>query len=182
MKRREYDGHLANRRGLAELLSLGNKRLQIARGDMTYRDANQAREYFSRALQFLSNDPKASLKQVARTCHKLAETSIRLSMLVRARAKQKDFAFEAQQYGEASLANLKRLGDECMIAQVEFLLVCITAWQMYLRSRDEGPDDAVYHDVQAQLENSLKKLRRFEALNIQHFQKQRDVYLAYLQG
>jgi hypothetical protein len=102
-------------------------------------------------------------------------------MLVHASERQNSHATEAQQYGETSLTNLKRCGDECMVAQVEFLLVCIVAWRMYLKSKVDGPDDAVYYDVQARMENSLNKLRKFEELRIENFQKRRDVYLAYLQ-
>jgi hypothetical protein len=154
----------------------------MSRGSLTYSDAYQARSYFSRALQYLSNDPQASLKQVARTCHKLAETSLRLSMLAQVAEKQNNFAIEAQEYGETSLINLNHSGDECMVAQVEFLLVCIAAWQMHLRSKVDGPDADFYHDMQARMENSLNKLRKFKELRMEHFQKQRDVYLGYLQG
>jgi hypothetical protein len=148
---------------------------------VTYRDASQARDYFWRALQYLSNDPQASVKQVARICHKLAETLLRMSILVRTAEKQSSHANEAEQYCDTSITNLKDSGDECMVAQVEFLLVCITAWRMYLGSRYDGPDEAIYHDVEARMENSLDKLRRFKELNMEAFVKQRNFYLAYLQ-
>ena len=148
---------------------------------MTYTDACQARDYFWRALQHLSDDSHASLKQVARICHKLAETLLRMSVLARTAEKQMSHAKEAEQHGGTSIANLKDSGDECMVAQVEFLLVCITAWTMYLRSKNDGLDEAVYHDMEARMENSLHRLRQFEQLGMNAFAKQRDYYLAYLQ-
>jgi hypothetical protein len=167
---------------IAELMNLGTQKIRIPRDRMTYKDACQARDYFLRALQHLRHDPQTSLKQVARTCHRLAESLFRMSILARKPEKQVAHAREAEEYGETSIINLKDCGDECMVAQVEFLLVCITAWRVYLRSRDDGFDEAVYHDVQARMENSLNKLRRYEELKVEAFERQRDFYLGYFRS
>ncbi|KAF2682694.1 hypothetical protein K458DRAFT_390614 [Lentithecium fluviatile CBS 122367] len=167
---------------IAELIDLGNSQLKISSDRRTRNSLEKAFHYFSKTLFYLKNDPKASPKQVSRVCQKLMETEIGLSMITQNSTKRKKHAHQAREYGEVALENVTKCADECMVAQMEFLLACVTAWEMYLQSEVDGQDHQVTENVQVLLETRLNRLRRFQELKIEFYEEQMKTYLGYLQA
>ncbi|KAH8727730.1 acyl transferase/acyl hydrolase/lysophospholipase [Phaeosphaeriaceae sp. PMI808] len=167
---------------IAELLSLGNKNLKTPSAQLTTNHLLHARHYFSKALHFLSNDPSTPPKQVARVCQKLLETMLRLSQMTRSLSERKEHAEKAQEYGEAALENVEKCGDDCMVAQVEFLLACVTAWKVYLRIKSGEDRIAARDGVRVLMDTRLAKLREFSNVSIEWYEGQAKLYLGYLDG
>jgi hypothetical protein len=166
----------------AELINLGNVQLKISLDRRTKMNLDKAFDYFSKAIFYLKNDPKTSPKQVSRICQKLMETQIGLSMMASTSTRRKGHAQQAREYGEVALENVTKCRDECMVAQMDFLLACITAWEMYLQSEIDGRDHQVIETVQVLLETRLNRLRGFKELKIKFYEEQMKTYLGYLQG
>jgi hypothetical protein len=165
---------------LAELVSLGNTNLKTPSTQLTTTHLLRARHYFSKALHYLSNDPSTLPKQVSRVCQKLMETLLLLSQLTRALPERKDHAEQAQEYGEAALENVVQCGDYCMIAQVEFMLACVTAWKVYLRIKNGEDGAAGSEGVRVLMEKRLSNLRAFPKVQIGWYEEQAKTYMGYL--
>jgi hypothetical protein len=164
----------------AELIELGNAQLKISSDRRTKKNLENALEYFSKAILYLKNDPKASPKQVSRICQKLMETQIGLSMITPNPTRRKEHARNARENGEVALENVRKCRDECMVAQMEFSLACVTAWEVHLQP--DGQDRQVKENVQVLLEIRLNRLRRFKELEIGFYEEQMKTYLNYLQA
>jgi hypothetical protein len=169
---------------ITELISLGNSQLKISPDRITVENLKQARHYFSKALHFLKNQshPAASPKQVSRVCQKLMETSLGLSMRTHG-TERKEHADQAHKYGEAALDNGVRSGDECMIAQLQFLLLCVTAWKMYSQARVSGNDPRSHpgiERVELLMAERLNELSKFQNLDMEVYEAQARKYLGYL--
>jgi hypothetical protein len=169
---------------IAEMISLGNARLKISPDRITVENLKEARHYFSKALHYLKNqsNPPPSPKQVSRVCQKLMETSLGLSMRTHG-TERKEHADQAHKYGEAALDNVLRSQDECMTAQVQFLLTCVTIWRMYSQARVSGNDPRSHpgiERVEVLMTERLDDLRRFTNLDMEVYEAQARKYLGYL--
>ena len=170
---------------LAELISLGNAQLKIPTARITQKNLLQARHYFSKALHYLHNDPSTAPKQVARVCQKLLEAALGLSQISRAPEERKEHADQAKKYGETALENVVKSGDECMAAQVEFLLACVTAWKVYLLLKSHGSEQGGNVDtesVQTLLLKRKEKLQEYPQLDAAWYEEQARTYTRYLTG
>lgn len=170
---------------LAELINLGNAELKTPAARITQKNLLQARHYFSKALHHLEADPSTSPKQVARVCQKLLEASLGLSQIVRVPEERKEHAEKAQKYGETALENVVKCKDECMAAQVEFLLACVTAWKVYLQTKDVAinPDRSVEVDnTQLLLMRRMEALRGYPKLDMSWYEGQVRTYVGYMAG
>ncbi|KAH7378467.1 hypothetical protein DE146DRAFT_749720 [Phaeosphaeria sp. MPI-PUGE-AT-0046c] len=165
---------------IAELISLGNTNLKTPSSLITTAHLLRARHYFSKALHFLRNNPSTSPKQVSRVCQKLTETLLLLSQMTRPLAERKDHADQAQSYGEAALENVVKAGDPCMVAQVEFLLACVTAWKVYLRMKSGEETASGREGVRMLMERRLDMLSGYGNLQIDWYEEQAKTYLGYL--
>ncbi|KAF2706977.1 FabD/lysophospholipase-like protein [Pleomassaria siparia CBS 279.74] len=168
---------------IAELITLGNSHLKVPPDRITVDNFKQARHYFTKALHYLKGDASSSLKQVSRLCHKLMETSLGLSMRARDGTERKVYANQAREYGETALNNVRRVQDQCMAAQVEFLLTCVGVWQMYLQARTGGlepRDHPGRGDVEIEMTERLQVLARFGNLDMEAYEAQAQKYLGYV--
>ncbi|KAF2501496.1 FabD/lysophospholipase-like protein [Lophium mytilinum] len=168
---------------IAELINLGNSNLKVSPDRITIDHLKQARHYFSKALHYLENNPASSPKQVSRVCQRLMETSIGLSMKVRDAAERKRHANQAHEYGKAALDNVLRCQDICMIAQVQFLLACVSVWKVYLEARTSGVEPKSHPErdnVEVLVVERLEELRRFQNLDMEAYEAQARKYLSYL--
>jgi hypothetical protein len=169
----------------AELISLGNAQLKIPPSRITQKNLLRACHYFSKALYYLRNNPTTTPKQVARVCQKLLEATLGLSQIARATEERIEHADQAQKYGEIALENVVKCGDECMAAQVEFFLACVTAWKVYLHVRDDvsGSDSSADSEsAQMLLVNRMEKLKEYPALDVGWYKEQVRTYIRYLTG
>lgn len=71
-------------------------------------------------------------------------------------------------------------GDECMVAQVEFMLACVTAWKVYLGSKSGEESAAGREGVRLLMRKRLSNLRLFPMLHIEEYEVQAKTYLGYL--
>ncbi|KAH3962123.1 hypothetical protein HBI25_217790 [Parastagonospora nodorum] len=166
---------------IVELIALGNSNLKTPSSLLSTAHLLRARHYFSKALHFLRNDPSTSNKQVSRVCQKLMETMLLLSQISRPVAERKEHADQAQGYGEVALENVMKCGDECMVAQVEFMLACVTAWKVYLRMKGGEEGAGGREGVRVLMESRLGGLRAFPKLQMEHYEGQAKTYLGYLE-
>jgi hypothetical protein len=167
----------------AELIDRGNDHLRDPAPHMKRRNLLQARSDFSKALYYLQNDPSTTPKQVARICQKLFEATLGLSQVARIHEDRKEYAHQAQQYGEGALANAVKSGDVCIAAQAEFLLAIITAWKIYLQLKSEGVDVNISmerENVEILLLQRLHQLRQFPNVDIGKYEAQAKTFTGYL--
>jgi hypothetical protein len=109
------------------------------------------------------------------------ETLLLLSQMARPLPERKDHAEQAQGYGEAALENVVQCADYCMIAQVEFMLACVTAWKVYLRMKSGEDEAAGREGVRVLMEKRLDSLKAFPKVQIGWYEEQARTYLGYLQ-
>jgi hypothetical protein len=106
-----------------------------------------------------------------------------LSIAARDPREQKTACDQARNYGEAALDNVLSSGDACMVAQVEFLIACVSTWKMFLQSRMSGTDIRS-HPRRTAMENEMEErlggLRRFPNLDMEGYEAQAAKYLGYL--
>jgi hypothetical protein len=143
----------------------------------------EARHCFTKALHYLRNDPSTSPRQVSLVCQKLVDTSIMLSMNTRDQTLKKQHADLAREYGEAALDNEVRLGDECAVAQVQFMLSYVSVWKVCLQARSSGMEPRSHperYEAEARLQEMLRELRRFPNLDMEAYEKQAQKYMGYL--
>jgi hypothetical protein len=108
------------------------------------------------------------------------ETELLLSQISRPLAERKEHADQAQEYGEAALENVMTCGDACMVAQVEFMLACVTAWKVYLRTRSGEEGAAGREGIRVLMEMRLSTLKEYRKLQIEYYEEQARTYLGYL--
>jgi hypothetical protein len=167
------------------LISLGNAQLKVPPSRITKKNLIDACQYFAKSLYYLRNNPTTTPKQVARVCQKLLEATLGLSQKARTTEKRMEYANQAQKYGEVALENVVNCGDECMAAQVEFFLACVTAWKVYLNIRehaaasDDSPDS---ERAQLLLFNRMEKLKEYPTLDAGWYERQVRTYVGYLTG
>lgn len=109
------------------------------------------------------------------------ESSLGLSKKARDMSERKKLADEAREYGEAALENVVMSGDKCMVAQVEFLLACVTAWKVYLQARGSGVEPGDWQGregVEVLMQRRLNGLRVFGNLDMERYEEQAEMYLA----
>ena len=150
----------------------------IARDDLV-----KAHQNFSKALEYLKNDPSTSPKQVSRLCQKLMETSIRRSMIARNIDERKRHADQSSEYAEKALDNARKCEDDCMVSQAEFMIACVGAWRVYVAarmSRVEPSGHPKREGAEVLLEQRLEELRRFPHLDMDAYEAQARKYLGYL--
>jgi hypothetical protein len=136
-------------------------------------------------LHYLQQDPATSPKQVARVCQKLLETELGLSQVSRAHEERVEYACQAQKYGEVALENVMKSGDDCMAAQVEFLLACTTVWKVYLQIKAGGSGTKERDEVeiaQLLLLQKMERLRAYPKLEMEYYEGQVRTYAGYLAG
>lgn len=109
------------------------------------------------------------------------ETMLLLSQISRPLAERKEHADQAQGYGEVALENVMKCGDECMVAQVEFMLACVTAWKVYLRMKGGEEGAGGREGVRVLMESRLAGLRAFPKLQMEYYEGQARTYLGYLE-
>ncbi|KAF2201423.1 hypothetical protein GQ43DRAFT_440599 [Delitschia confertaspora ATCC 74209] len=145
---------------------------------------SKALHYFSKALYYLKQDPSTSSKQYSRLYQKLMDTSLRLSMLCHSSpSERKEYADQAKEYGEAALINAMRVGDECMVAQIQFHLACASVWKVYLAARRAGVEPRAFparEEVEVHVVERLGVLQRFGNLEMGWFEEQAEKFLGYL--
>jgi len=167
----------------AELIRLGNTSLKLSPDRIARHDVVKAHQNFSKALEYLKADPSTPPKQVSRLCHKLMETSIRLSMTTRESAERKQHADQAREYAEKALDNARLCEDDCMVAQAEFMLACVGAWKVYVAakmSRVEPSSHPKREAAEVLLEQRLEELRLFSHLDMETYEAQARKYSGYL--
>lgn len=180
-QRPSHSSPRATQSEIAELLRLGNAQLRASR--VTKNTLLQARHYFSKVLYYLREDPSASPKQVSRVCQKLLETFLGLSMMTSDKSERKEYADQARRYGEAALDNVLRVQDECMAAQVEFMLANVDVWKIYLQACAGGVEPGRHpkrREMEELVEERLGNLRRFGNLDMNSYENQARKYLSYL--
>jgi hypothetical protein len=111
-------------------------------------------------------------------CQKLMETLLALSRAARDAGARAEYAERAREYGEIALRNVEGRGDECMVAQVRFLLACAEAWAICVRG-DEGDEGGVERAGEV-LGERLGVLRRFGELDFRRYEEQAERYRGYL--
>jgi hypothetical protein len=94
--------------------------------------------------------------------------------------ERREHADQAQNYGEVALENVVKAGDACMVAQVEFLLACVTAWKVYLRMKGGEDGSAGREGVRVLMGTRLENLRRFPNVRVDWYEEQTRTYLGYL--
>jgi hypothetical protein len=150
------------------------------------RDLINAHQNFSQALEYLQYDPFTPPKQVSRLCQKLMETSIRLSMVSHEIAEKRQYADKARDYAESSLSNAQRSGDECIIAQAEFMMACVQVLRVYVATKENRLDSSTLYArrevAEVQLEQRLMGLRRFAHLDMEVYEGQANQYMAYIRS
>lgn len=101
--------------------------------------------------------------------------------MTRPLAERKEHADQAQSYGEAALENVVKAGDSCMVAQVEFLLACVTAWKVYLRMKSGEETASGRAGVRVLMDRRLDMLSGYSNLQIDWYEAQAKTYLEYLE-
>jgi hypothetical protein len=161
---------------------VGNAHLKIHPDRITEADLLQAQQHFQRAFTILKSDPSTTPKQAARIYQKLMETCLALSQITRDLSAQRTHAEDAKQYGTSALQNVKKVGDACMIAQIEFLVACVETWSVYIRStRDRVWDITVIKDQEAALVERLSALQQYPNLNLRLFEEKAKKFLRYME-
>jgi hypothetical protein len=108
-----------------------------------------------------------------------------LSQIARAPEERKEHANQAQKYGEIALENVVNCGDECMAAQLEFFLACVTVWKVYLHIKQhesESDSSADCESAQLLLYNRMEKLKDYPKLDTSWYEGQVRTYVGYLTG
>jgi hypothetical protein len=167
------------------LISLGNAQLKVPPSRITKKNLIDACHYFSQALNYLRNNPTTTRKQVARVCQKLLEATLGLSQIARTTEERMKHANQAQKYGEVALENVVNCGDQCMAAQVQFFLACVTAWKVYLNIKEHaaGSDNTPDSErAQLLLFNRMEKLKDYPTLDVGWYERQVRTYVGYLTG
>lgn len=72
-------------------------------------------------------------------------------------------------------------GDVCMVAQVEFMFACVTAWKVYLRMKSGEEGATGREGVRVLMDMRLGNLRVFPKLQIEWYEGQARTYLGYLE-
>jgi len=162
-----------------EFIDRGDAKRKLPAHQVTYKVMNEALEQYKLALRQARQSTQTTPKERARIFQKLMETSTRSSMLAPKPKNRTEHAREAQVYGDASLKASVESGDQCMTAQVEFMLACVAVWSMHLQNISGKSTDAE-SKVRLDLENALIKLKRYPELKIRLYEEQRKVYLGYL--
>jgi hypothetical protein len=108
------------------------------------------------------------------------ETLLLLSQMTRPLPERKEHADQAQKYGEAALENVVKCSNDCMVAQVEFMLACVTAWKVYLRIKSGEDGTAGREGVRVLMETRLENLSAFPKLQLEWYEEQARTYLGYL--
>jgi hypothetical protein len=103
------------------------------------------------------------------------ETLLVLSRATRDAGERGEYAERAREFGEVALRNIEGGGDECMVAQVRFLLACAEAWGVCVRG-NEGSVER----TEEMLGERLEELRSFSELNFRRYEEQAERYWGYL--
>jgi len=169
----------------AELIRIGSAHLRASPDSDPIQNLDSAHQKFHQALLFLQNDPSASPKQFSQLCQKLTETCLGLSMQARTKADRKEFADRAREYGQAALDNVLKCQDPCKLAQVQFLLVRVSAWKMYVQARMKGIDprsEPGRENIEILMEERLRELRQFPELStsMEGYEEKARQFLGYL--
>lgn len=106
------------------------------------------------------------------------ESSLLLSIREREPEARKRACEQARQYGEAALNNVFSCDDECMVAQVEFLLACVSARKVYLQAKINS--SVRTEGVESLMREKLGALSKFPHLDMDGYEAQADIYLGYL--
>jgi hypothetical protein len=128
------------------------------------------------ALSYLKSDPSTPPKQVSRLCQKLMDTSLSLSIKARRKTERKQHANQAREYAEKAVENARKADDDCMLAQAEFMMACVSAWKIYV---EEGAL-ARQEVAEVMLGQKLDELRKFEHLDLSNYEDQARKYLGLL--
>lgn len=138
----------------------------------------EAIEQYTQALQRARRIPETSPKERARIYQKLTQASMKSSILAPKPKKQTAHAKAAQEYAQEALRAAKDSGDDCMAAQVEFLLACVALWLLRLQSEGERSEEAV-SKAKDELNICLERLKRYPEVKIRVYEEQMRVYLGY---
>lgn len=104
-------------------------------------------------------------------------------MTARESAERKQYADQGREYAEKALDNTRKCGDDCMVAQAEFMLACVGAWKVYVAasmSRVEPSSHPKREGAEALLEQRLEELRQFPHLDMEVYEAQARKYSGYL--
>jgi hypothetical protein len=146
-------------------------------------DLVKAHQNFSKALDYLKNNPSTTPKEVSRLCQKLMETSIRRSMNVRDIDERKRHADQSHEYAEKALDNARKCEDDCMVSQAEFMLACVGAWRVHVAARMSKVRPSGHskrEGAEILVVQRLEELRRFPHLDMDAYEAQARKYLGYL--
>jgi hypothetical protein len=138
----------------------------------------EAIEQYTHALQRAKRSPETSPKELARIYQKLTQASMKSSILAPKPKKQTAHAKAALEYAQAALQAAKESGDNCMAAQVEFLLACVALWLLRLQSESERSDEAV-SKAKDELQICIERLKPYPEVKIKVYEEQMRVYLGY---
>jgi hypothetical protein len=138
----------------------------------------EAIEQYTQALQRAKRSPETSPKERARIYQKLTQASMKSSILAPKPKKQTAHAKAAYEYAQAALQAAKDSGDDCMAAQVEFLLACVALWMLRLQSEGERAEEAVSKGKD-ELQICLERLKRYPEVRTRVYEEQMRVYLGY---
>lgn len=138
----------------------------------------EAIEQYTQALQRARRSPETSPKERARIYQKLTQASMKSSILAPKPKKQTAHAKTAQEYAQEALRAAKDSGDDCMAAQVEFLLACVALWLLRLQSEGERSEEAL-SKAKDELNICLERLKRYPEVKIRVYEEQMRVYLGY---
>lgn len=160
-------------------MNRGDAKKNLPTHQITYKVMTEAVEQYKQALQRAKRTSETTPKEQSRIYQKLTQTSIKCSILAQKPKLRKEHAKLANDYGRASLQAAKESGDDCIVAQVEFLQACVTAWAFQLLPSGERSHDAE-SKAKEDLQYGLEKLRRHPGVKIKVHEDQMRVYLGYL--
>jgi hypothetical protein len=103
------------------------------------------------------------------------ETLLVLSRATHDAGERGEYAERAREFGEVALRNVEGGGDECMVAQVRFLLACAEAWGVCVR----GNEGSVERTGEV-LGERLEELRSFSELDFKRYEEQAERHWRYL--
>lgn len=138
----------------------------------------EAIEQYTQALQRARRSPETSPKERARIYQKLTQASLKSSNLAPRPKKQTAHAEAAREYAQAALQAAKESEDDCMAAQVEFLLACVALWLLRLQSDGERSEEVV-SKAKDELQICTERLKRHPEVQIRVYEEQMRAYLAY---
>ena len=104
-------------------------------------------------------------------------------MTARENVERKQHADQGREYAEKALENARKCGDDCMVAQAEFMLACTGVWKVYVAarvSRLEPSNHLNREGAEVLLEQRLEELRQFPRLDMEVYEAQTRKYLGYL--